>query len=74
MTSTLAEYFVGVQHRLPEEAERVMKALDAHGPMNKEELSFTAKVKRAVLIMSSCSYMPSGWLTLQQKGRAKCAA
>ena len=22
-----------------EEAERVMKALDAHGPMNKEELS-----------------------------------
>ena len=44
MTSTLAEYFVGVQHRLPEEAEGVMKALAAPiGPMNKEELSLTAK-------------------------------
>lgn len=26
MTGTLVEYFAGVQHRLPEEAERVLRA------------------------------------------------
>ena len=49
MTATRMEDFAGVQHRLPEEAERVLRALDDYGPMNKEELSLTAKVKRAVL-------------------------
>jgi len=49
MNITLAEYFDGVQHRLPAEAERVIRALYDEGPMNKEELSLTSRVKRAVL-------------------------
>jgi len=47
--TTMDEYFVGVSKRLPDEAERVLRALVDQGNMNKEELSLTARVKRAVL-------------------------
>lgn len=46
---TMDEYFAGVSKRLPGEAERVLRALVDQGNMNKEELSLTARVKRAVL-------------------------
>jgi len=46
---TMNEYFSGVAKRLPGEAERVLRALVDQGNMNKEELSLTARVKRAVL-------------------------
>ncbi len=39
--ATLTEYFLQVDHRLPEEATRVLKALGDQGRMNKEELSMT---------------------------------
>ncbi|HPZ44190.1 MAG TPA: transcriptional regulator [Bacillota bacterium] len=71
MTSTLAEYFVGVQHRLPEEAERVMKALASHGPMNKEELSLTAKVKRAVLDHVIMQLYALGLVDVTTEGKSK---
>jgi len=71
MTSTLTEYFVGVQHRLPQEAERVMKALDEHGPMNKEELSLTAKVKRAVLDHVVMQLYALGLIDVATEGKSK---
>ncbi|MCL5935069.1 MAG: transcriptional regulator, partial [Firmicutes bacterium] len=46
---TMSQYFKEVNNRLPVEAERVLRALIDEGKMNKEELSLTAKVKRAVL-------------------------
>ena len=46
---SLPEYFTKVNDRLPGEAERVLKALVEEGSMNKEDLSLTARVKRAVL-------------------------
>jgi DNA-binding transcriptional ArsR family regulator len=71
MTSTLAEYFVGVQRRLPDEAERVLKALDEHGPMNKEELSLTAKVKRAVLDHVVMQLYALGLVEVATEGKSK---
>lgn len=71
MTSVLAEYFAGVQHRLPGEAERVLRALDNHGPMNKEELSLTAKVKRAVLDHVVMQLYALGLVDVTTEGKSK---
>ncbi len=71
MTSVLAEYFAGVQHRLPGEAERVLRALDNHGPMNKEELSLTAKVKRAVLDHVVMQLYALGLVEVTTEGKSK---
>lgn len=71
MTSTLAEYFAGVQHRLPDEAERVMTALENNGPMNKEELSLTAKVKRAVLDHVVMQLYALGLVEVTTEGKSK---
>lgn len=71
MTSAMADYFVGVQHRLPGEAERVMKALDEQGPMNKEELSLTAKVKRAVLDHVVMQLYALGLVDVTTEGKSK---
>jgi len=71
LTSVLAEYFAGVQHRLPGEAERVLRALDNHGPMNKEELSLTAKVKRAVLDHVVMQLYALGLVDVTTEGKSK---
>lgn len=70
MISTLAEYFSGVQRRLPGEAERVLKALE-YGPMNKEELSLTAKVKRAVLDHVVMQLYALGLVEVATEGKSK---
>ncbi|MTI80105.1 MAG: transcriptional regulator [Firmicutes bacterium] len=46
---TMTDYFKSVKNRLPNEAYNVLTVLYDDGKMNKEELSLTAKVKRAVL-------------------------
>jgi len=71
MSTTLAEYFYGVQHRLPEEAERVIKSLEQEGPMNKEELSLTAKVKRAVLDHIVIQLYALGLVDVATEGKSK---
>lgn len=47
--SSLTEFFNMVSLRLPQESLRILEVLFTEGKMNKEELSLTAKVKRAVL-------------------------
>jgi DNA-binding transcriptional ArsR family regulator len=71
MTATLVEYFAGVQHRLPDEAERVLRALEDYGPMNKEELSLTAKVKRAVLDHVVMQLFALGLVDVATEGKSK---
>jgi len=71
MTTTLAEYFTGVQNRLPGDAERVLKALVEYGPMNKEELSLTAKVKRAVLDHVVMQLFALGLVEVAAEGKSK---
>jgi len=71
MTSTLAEYFAGVRHRLPGEADRVLKALENGGPMNKEELSLTSKVKRAVLDHVIMQLYALGLVEVVTEGKSK---
>lgn len=71
MFSSLVEYFQGVQHRLPEEAERVIKSLVDTGPMNKEDLSLTAKVKRAVLDHVVMQLYALGIVDVSTEGKSK---
>lgn len=71
MTSTLKEYFNGVQHRLPGEAERVLKALDNQGSMNKEDLSLTSNVKRAVLDHVVLQLYALGLVDVATEGKSK---
>jgi predicted transcriptional regulator len=71
VTSQLAEYFSGVLHRLPNEAERVLRALENNGPMNKEELSLTAKVKRAVLDHVVMQLFALGLVDVTTEGKSK---
>lgn len=71
MTSPLAEYFTGVQKRLPDEAENVTKALETAGAMNKEELSLTAHVKRAVLDHVLMQLYALGLVDVSNEGKSK---
>jgi len=71
MTVHLAEYFSGVLHRLPDEAERVLRALENNGPMNKEELSLTSKVKRAVLDHVVMQLYALGLVDVATEGKSK---
>ncbi|MDF9407928.1 transcriptional regulator [Pelotomaculum isophthalicicum JI] len=71
MFPSLAEYFQTVQKRLPEEAERVIKSLEDSGPMNKEDLSLTAKVKRAVLDHVVMQLYALGIVDVSTEGKSK---
>ncbi|OPX91479.1 MAG: hypothetical protein A4E54_00305 [Pelotomaculum sp. PtaB.Bin117] len=71
MYLSLVEYFHGVQSRLPEEAERVIKSLEDIGPMNKEDLSLTAKVKRAVLDHVVMQLYALGIVDVNTEGKSK---
>ncbi|OPX89638.1 MAG: hypothetical protein A4E53_01453 [Pelotomaculum sp. PtaB.Bin104] len=68
---SLTEYFNGVQKRLPEEAERVIKSLEDNGPMNKEDLSLTARVKRAVLDHVVMQLYALGIVDISTEGKSK---
>ncbi|MGQ9557202.1 MAG: transcriptional regulator [Desulfurispora sp.] len=67
----LGEYFIKVSDRLPEEAERVLRALVDQGSMNKEELSLTAKVKRAVLDHVIMQLYALGLVEVSTEGKSK---
>ena len=71
MTTPLAEYFSGVQKRLPDEAERILRALEVDGPMNKEELSLTSRVKRAVLDHVIMQLYALGLVDVSTEGKSK---
>lgn len=71
MTTPLADYFNGVYRRLPEEAERILKALEDGGPMNKEELSLTSRVKRAVLDHVIMQLYALGLVDVSTEGKSK---
>ncbi|WP_066637788.1 transcriptional regulator [Desulfolucanica intricata] len=68
---TLPEYFVQVNNRLPEEASRVLRALVEQGSMNKEELSLTSKVKRAVLDHVIMQLYALGLVDVTTEGKSK---
>ncbi|WP_027719343.1 transcriptional regulator [Desulfovirgula thermocuniculi] len=68
---SLVEYFQKVSERLPSEAERVLHALAEQGSMNKEELSLTAKVKRAVLDHVVMQLYALGLVDVSTEGKSK---
>jgi predicted transcriptional regulator len=67
----IKEFFVKASNRLPDEAERVLKALVEEGSMNKEELSLTARVKRAVLDHISMQLYALGLVEVSTEGKSK---
>ncbi|MCF8010533.1 MAG: transcriptional regulator [Clostridiales bacterium] len=68
---TLNEYFIKACDRLPEEAIRVMSSLEGKGSMNKEGLSLTAKVKRAVLDHIVMQLYALGFVEIETEGKSK---
>lgn len=68
---TLNEYLLKAHNRLPEEAIRVMRALGEEGSMNKEGLSLTAKVKRAVLDHVVMQLFALGLIEVETEGKSK---
>lgn len=68
---TLNEYLLKASDRLPEEAMRVMRALGEEGSMNKEGLSLTAKVKRAVLDHVVMQLYALGLIEVETEGKSK---
>lgn len=69
--TTMTDYFNDVANRLPEEASRVLKALFHDGRMNKEELSLTARVKRAVLDHVILQLYALGLVDVTSEGKSK---
>ncbi len=68
---TMTEYLHGVTNRLPAEAENVLIALRDDGKMNKEELSLTAKVKRAVLDHIIMQLYALGMVDVTSEGKSR---
>lgn len=71
VNTPLADYFIKVNNRLPEEAEKVLFALLDQGSMNKEELSLTARVKRAVLDHVIMQLYALGLVEVSTEGKSK---
>jgi predicted transcriptional regulator len=71
MVSSLNDYFLKVNERLPGEASRVLGALVEQGSMNKEELSLTARVKRAVLDHVIMQLYALGLVDVSTEGKSK---
>ncbi|ACA59412.1 hypothetical protein [Candidatus Desulforudis audaxviator] len=69
--ASLTEYFMQVDHRLPPEATRVLRALGEQGRMNKEELSLTSRVKRAVLDHIIMQLYALGLVDVTAEGKSK---
>ncbi|SFR00323.1 transcriptional regulator [Desulfoscipio geothermicus] len=70
-TTSLIDYLRKASERLPEEAERVLHALLEQGSMNKEELSLTARVKRAVLDHIIMQLYALGLVEISTEGKSK---
>lgn len=70
-TTSLVEYLHKANERLPEEAERVLQTLLEQGNMNKEELSLTARVKRAVLDHIIMQLYALGLVEISTEGKSK---
>ncbi len=68
---SLPDYFIKVNDRLPVEAERVLVALVEQGNMNKEELSLSARVKRAVLDHVVMQLYALGLVEVSTEGKSK---
>jgi len=74
-TTSLAEFLRKANDRLPEEAERVLQTLLEQGKMNKEDLSLTARVKRAVLDHIIMQLYALGLVEIYTEGKSKiCSA
>lgn len=71
LAAPLAEYFLYVDNRLPEEAWRVLRTLSDGGRMNKEELSLMARVKRAVLDHVVMQLYALGLVDVTAEGKSK---
>ncbi|ACV64482.1 hypothetical protein Dtox_3775 [Desulfofarcimen acetoxidans DSM 771] len=68
---TLNEYLTQANKRLPTEAKKVLQALFDQGSMNKEELSLTARVKRAVLDHIIMQLYALGLVDVSTEGKSK---
>ncbi|MCF8010239.1 MAG: transcriptional regulator [Clostridiales bacterium] len=68
---TLNEYLLKASNRLPDEATRVLKVLGEEGSMNKEGLSLTASVKRAVLDHILLQLYALGLVEVETEGKSK---
>ena len=68
---TLNEYLTQANKRLPTEAKKVLQALFDQGNMNKEELSLTARVKRAVLDHIIMQLYALGLVDVSTEGKSK---
>lgn len=71
MSISLNEYLIKANDRLPEEARRVLLALVEEGSMNKEGLSLTARVKRAVLDHVIMQLYALGLVEVETEGKSK---
>lgn len=70
-TTTLGDYLIKAGERLPEEADRVLKALIEEGSMNKEDLSLLSRVKRAVLDHVIMQLYALGLVHVATEGKSK---
>ncbi|MTI83265.1 MAG: transcriptional regulator [Firmicutes bacterium] len=68
---TLNDYFLKASSRLPEEVERVLKVLQQEGEMNKESLSLSAGVKRAVLDHLVMQLYALGFIQVKSEGKSR---
>jgi len=71
MDITLNEYLTQANKRLPDEAHKVLQALSNEGNMNKEDLSLTARVKRAVLDHIIMQLYALGLVDVSTEGKSK---
>jgi len=71
MDITLSEYLTQANKRLPDEAHKVLQALSNEGNMNKEDLSLTSRVKRAVLDHIIMQLYALGLVDVSTEGKSK---
>ena len=65
------DYLLQANKRLPAEAHQVLHALYDQGSMNKEDLSLTARVKRAVLDHIIMQLYALGLVEVSTEGKSK---
>ena len=68
---SFSDYLLQANKRLPDEAHLVLNALYNQGSMNKEDLSLTARVKRAVLDHIIMQLYALGLVEVSTEGKSK---
>ena len=68
---SFSDYLLQANKRLPDEANMVLNALYNQGSMNKEDLSLTARVKRAVLDHIIMQLYALGLVEVSTEGKSK---